>query len=235
MAELSLYNKRKGIFICFAGIDGSGKTTLARHLTDTLNRRGYRFHYVYGRFRPIISAPFLALGRSMLLKGKDIFKDYQGYTQSRAKLFRGRLPRVLFRNLLLFDQFVQIMLKINFPLMLGRNIVCDRYAYDTIITDIMPVVDLYCPSEKMIAIIRSYASLLPKPDFVFLADVPEEIAYGRKTDVPSLDYLTERRQTYLEVGRNLGMTVLDGTKQLELLKSEVETKVLQKTHQVSTE
>lgn len=235
MSGILLHNKRKRILLCFTGIDGAGKTTLAKHLTEALNQRGLKFHYVYSRFRPIISAPFLALGRSMLLHNKDIFKDYKGYTQSRAKLFRRRLPRALFQNLLLFDQFLQIMFKVKIPLMLGRNIVCDRYVYDTIITDIMPVVDLYCPSGKIVEIIKRYASLLPKPDFTFLADVPEEIAFSRKTDVPSIDYLKERRQTYLDVGRRLGMTILDGTKQLEQLKSEIEEHIFQETESMSTE
>ncbi len=227
--------KKRGILICFTGIDGAGKTTLAKHLTKTLNQRGVKFHYVYGRYRPIIFAPFLALGRSMLLHDKDVFKDYKRYTQSRRKLFRRRLPRVLFQNLMLFDQFLQIILKIKVPLLLGRNIVCDRYTYDTIITDIMPVIDLHCPPERIIALIESYASLLPKPDFTFLADVPEEIAYQRKNDVPSIEYLKERRQVYLDVGQKLKMAVLDGTKPLELLKSEIETIVFQKTGLIPAE
>ena len=226
---------KKAIFICFTGIDGAGKTTLAKHLTQTLNQKGIKFHYVYGRYRPIIAAPFLALGRSMLLHDKDVFKDYKKYTQSRGKLFRRRLPRVLFQNLLLFDQFIQIMVKIKISLMLGRNIVCDRYVYDTIITDIMPVVDLHCPPEKILAVIKSYISFLPKPDLVFLIDVPEEIAYQRKNDVPSIEYLRERRQVYLDVGRKLGMTVLDGTKPLEQLKSEIETCIFQEAESISTE
>ena len=220
--------KRRGILLCFTGIDGAGKTTLARHLAKTLNQKGVKFHYVYGRYRPIISAPFLALGRSTLLRDKDIFKDYKGYTQSRRKLFRKRLPRVLFQNLLLFDQFLQIMFKIKVPLMLGRNIVCDRYAYDTIITDIMPVIDLNRSLEEMLTVIKSHLSLLPKPNLIFLVDVPEEIAYQRKADVPSIEYLRERRQVYLDVGRKFGMSVLDGTRELELLKSEMRNTVLQK-------
>ena len=190
---------------------------------------------MYGRFRPIISAPFLALGRSLLLRKKDIFKDYQGYTQGRAKLFRRRLPGLLFQNLLLLDQYLQVMFKVKLPLLLGRSIVCDRYVYDTIITDIMPVVDLHCPPERILAIIRAYASRLPKPDFIFLADAPEEIALARKTDVPSIEYLRERRQVYLEVGRKLGMTFLDGTRPLELLKSEIETRILQEAKSIATE
>jgi dTMP kinase len=171
----------------------------------------------------------------LLLRKKDIFKDYQGYTQGRAKLFRRRLPGLLFQNLLFFDQYVQVMFKIKLPLMLGRNVVCDRYIYDTIITDIMPVVDLSCSPDRIIAIIRNYASRLPKPDFIFLADAPEEIALSRKTDVPSIEYLRERRQVYLEVGRKLGMAFLDGTKRLELLKSEVETRIFQAAKSIATE
>lgn len=55
-------------------------------------------------------------------------------------------------------------------------------------------------------------SILPKPNKIFLVDVPEELAYSRKNDIPHLDYLRDRRMRYLSICKSLGAIVLDGSK-----------------------
>ena len=64
--------------------------------------------------------------------------------------------------------------------------------------------------------------IAPKPDIAFLIDLPEEIAYQRKNDTPSIGYLKERREIYLNIGNEYEMMILDGTKSLEELKIEIE-------------
>ena len=62
---------------------------------------------------------------------------------------------------------------------------------------------------------------LPEPNLVFLADVPEEIAYQRKDDVPSIEYLKERRQRYLRIQKEYDMVRLDGCKSIAELEGTV--------------
>ena len=207
------------MFICFSGIDGAGKSTLARDLVAEMERRGIRSLYVYNRLRLVISKPALWVARVLFLRGKDIFGDYEEYSRARKAVFRKRLLSVAYEQLLLTDYFFQVLFKVAVPLALGRNIVCDRYVYDTVVTDL--AVDMNYTQERTKRVLKLYLRVLPKPDIVFLVDVPEEVAYGRKDDVPSIDYLKERRHIYLEVGQQHGMIVLDGSKDLASLESEI--------------
>ena len=47
---------------------------------------------------------------------------------------------------------------------------------------------------------------------MFLIDIPEEVAFHRKSDIPSIDYLNVRRDYYLSIAKEYGMVILDGTK-----------------------
>lgn len=212
--------KTKVFLICFTGIDGSGKTTLSKELVKLLNRKGVKCKYVYGKLNPFISKPFILIGREIFLRGKNPFKDYSEYSNSKRRVIMKHyfLSRI-YQKILLFDYMLQIFFKIKLPLMLDKNIVCDRYVYDTIITDI--AIDMYSKG-RIIKLLNNLQHFFPDPDITFLVDLPEEIAYKRKDDIPSIDYLKERRKIYLEVGEKFGMVVLDGSKSLEELRKEIQ-------------
>lgn len=224
LSRAQVEKTRKTLFVCFVGIDGSGKTTLAKKLVDAMKERGVTSYYVYNRLRLFFSRPLYLIGRPLLFRGKDVFDDYSGYSQAKQRLFKNRFICLGYTCLLLFDYFFQVMFKVRLPLALGRNIVCDRYVYDTVVTDLAVAMN-YSP-ERTRGVLRSCLVLCPKPDVIFLVDVPEEVAYRRKKDVPSIDYLRERRTLYLDIGREYGMTILDGSKDLELLEAETRNEVL---------
>ena len=213
------------MFICFTGIDGSGKSTLARKLVATLERRGIKSEYVYNRFQPLLTKPLIWIGRPLFLHQMNAFKDYDEYASARRRLFKNRLLSLIYESLLLLDYLFQAVMKVKFPLMMGRNIVCDRYVYDTVITDL--AVDINYSRRKINRVLKRLFLLLPKPDLTFLIDVPEKIAHQRKNDVPSIDYLKERRNIYLNVGKEQKMIILDGSKRLRELQSEIESKMFQ--------
>lgn len=216
--------RNKGIFICFTGIDGSGKTTLSKELVNLLKSNGIKSNYIYNRFVPFILKPFIMAARAFFLHKKDVFDDYRGYSATKIKAIEEHpFLSSLYLHLLLFDYFLQILFKIKLPLMLGRNIVCDRYIYDTIITDL--AVDFNYPDEESKMMLKKVFYLIPKPDLVFLVDVPEEIAFQRKDDVPSVDYLSDRRKLYIKICRDCGMIILDGSKNLMELRNTVKREV----------
>ena len=216
---------RNNFFICFTGIDGSGKTTLAKSLVVVMKRKGIECRYVYNRFNPFMLKPFIIVARALFLRGTDVFEDYTEDCNAKKKLFKNRFLSVIYQSFLLFDYSFQIFLKVKIPLMLGRNIICDRYIYDTVCTDL--AVDLNYSEKKTMDILRKCLYLFPKPDMIFLIDVLEEVAYGRKGDVPSVDYLKDRRNIYLEIGREHEMMILDGTQDLAELKDVVGNKVIE--------
>ena len=214
--------KTNGFLICFSGMDGSGKTTLSKELVELLNKKGIKCRYVYGRLNPFILKPFILIGDWLFLRGKDISKNYSEYSNTKRKAIEKHsfLSKV-YQQILMFDYSLQIFFKVKLPLIFGKNIVCDRYIYDTMITDLS--VDMNYSRDKVTNVLKNLLRFFPEPNITFLIDVPEEIAYKRKDDTPSIEYLRERREIYLDVGRKYGMIILDGSKRLEELQLELQS------------
>ena len=217
-------SRRKAKLICFIGIDGSGKTTLAKELVKTMNERGIRYKYVYGMLEPIIVKLCNFIGIKILLRGKDVFEDYVEYsTAKRSAIERHSFLFSFYRHLFLFEYFLQLIFKVRFPFMLGKNIVCDRYVYDTVITDLSG--GMGYSGAKIRDLIKKCFYVAPKPDLVFLIDLPEEVAFQRKDDTPAIEYLKERRGIYLDVAKEEKMVILDGSLPLNNLKHILEDQI----------
>lgn len=215
-----------GVMICIIGIDGSGKTTLARALVTRLQRAGYDAGYVYGRVQPLLSRVLMWAGRVFVVKGKkhEIFENYDDYSARKRQAFENGIFAGIFTWSLLFDQIVQGNLKFRLGLFTGRCIVCDRYVYDTVLTDIAP--DRKFSGRDARDLIEFAFRTVPRPDITLLVDVPEEIAFGRKDDVPDIRYLQERRHRYLELGDLPGVVLLDGSKAIDELSAEAYREVV---------
>jgi thymidylate kinase len=74
---------RRSHLICVAGIDGSGKTTLALGLVNHLRDMGYDVQYVHGDAHGIqflaILKPIKALAKSFFMRGTNQQTDYAHY------------------------------------------------------------------------------------------------------------------------------------------------------------
>jgi len=217
--------RTKSIFVCFTGIDGSGKSTLAKDLVDKLNGKGIRSQYVYNRFEPVLTKPAIILGKVIFFQGKGRAEDYHKYSVTRNKVFKNTLLSVAYHYLTLFDYWWQIMIRVTTPLKLGKNIICDRYIYDMIIEH---AIDLRYSDKRMEKMLSQLLRLLPKPEPVFLMDVSEEVAFQRKKDTPSIDFLKERRKLYLRLGERHKFTIIDGSQDLEESKHVIQDKVFTK-------
>ena len=219
--------KTKGFLICFTGIDGTGKTTLSKELVELLNEKGIKCKYVYARLNPFILKPFILLGGLVFLRRGEISENYFEYSNTKRRAIEkySFLSRI-YQQILLFDYVLQIFFKVKLPLIFGKNIVCDRYIYDTVITDLS--VDMNYSKDKTMCLLDATFRFSPKPDITFLIDVPEEIAYQRKNDTPSMGYLKERREIYLEVGKEYEMVILDGYRNLSDLKIVIKNKVMER-------
>jgi len=218
---------RNNFLICFVGMDGSGKTTLAKDLVETMRQNGIQYKYVYGRLEPFILKPFIMIGRKMFLRGNDMFEDYKQYSSAKnSAIKRHSFLFVFYRYVLLFDYFLQLLFRVRLPTILGKNIVCDRYVYDTAITDLS--VDMNLSSLEIQDLIERIFYIAPKPDLTFLIDLPEETAFQRKDDTPSIEYLRERRKIYLNIGKKYEMEVLDGSRSLNELESLIRKEVFRK-------
>ncbi|MBA7489546.1 Thymidylate kinase [subsurface metagenome] len=219
-------HRKRGLFVCFTGVDGSGKTTLAKTLVSIMKKESIGVKYVYNRYIPIVLRPVMLMGEFLFLRNKDFYRNYADYSNTKRRASKNHpLLAKFYQHLLLLDYFIQILFKIKLPLLFGKNIICDRYIYDTIVTDLS--IDFNYSEGDVKNSLDKILSLFPTPDITFLVDLPEKIAYQRKNDIPSIGYLKERRKIYLYLGKEYDMRILDGSKKLAELQCEVEKEVFQ--------
>lgn len=217
----------KGALVCFTGIDGSGKTTLARDLVMSLRQEGINAAYVYARYTPCLLRPLMLLGEHLFLRGQDPCLDYSSYSQTKKDTTkRKRLLSLVYQSLLMVDYFIQVFLKVWMPMLHGQSVVCDRYVYDTVANDL--AIDFNYSWRAVDAVLEWWMRFLPKPNITVLVDVPEKLAYSRKNDISSLDYVKERRPLYQYMAQKLEMFTLDGSKDLNELRNIVLCEVLRR-------
>lgn len=220
---MSTKNSSK-FLISFSGIDGSGKTTYAKHITRILKKKGVKCHYVYGRLEPFLLKPFIIIGRKIFLKEKDMFQDYKDYSnEKKNKIKKHSLLSKIYFFIMLLDYIIQLFLRVKIPFFMGYNIVCDRYIFDTVINDL--AIDMNYPNKKMKKEIDKFFRFFPKPTISFLIEVPVNIAFKRKNDTPSPKYLEERASRYKFIASKYDMIVVDGSKDLEEVKSFIKKKI----------
>lgn len=206
-------------FICFIGIDGSGKTTLAKSICEALSVKGYRFTYEWGSIEARLLKPFMRLGRCLFARGISREKNYSMFSREKRKRFsKHQFLFFPYKFLVLLDYAPQVFHKVVLPLFQGKRLISDRYIYDI---SINMGLNMNYNASKIAQSISIFFRFFPQPDVTFLIDVPEEVAFARKDDIPDIQYLKERRHIYLELARIFDMPILDGTKPLNDLTQEV--------------
>lgn len=205
--------------VCIIGIDGAGKTTLARGAVEALQKQGTPAAYIYGRQFPLASRVFMwALSRVSGLRGKDEWKDYHAYTTAKRRALGNPGISWLYTATVLLDYTNRIWRKLLPHLFTKRIVITDRYIYDVVVGDLGVFLG-YSPRKATRTLDRGL-KLAPKPMLTVLVDAPEEIAYARKTDVPHIDFLKARRTLYLQIKDRPEIKMLDGRHPPEeLLKS----------------
>jgi thymidylate kinase len=207
--------------VCIVGIDGAGKTTLARSLVTALQQQGEPAVYLYGKTWPAISRLLMSLGRVVLLGSHDIWQDHDLYTSSKKQTMRSPLLSGLYTVAIWLDYYSQIWVKLAPHLFSQRTVVADRYVYDVVIGDL--AVHLNYSLAKADRVIDRALRLLPRPGVTILLDLPEEVAFLRRSDVPHVNYLRERRPWYVRLAGRPEVWRLNGeTSSGELLKRVLE-------------
>jgi len=206
------------LLICFTGIDGSGKTTLAKTLARELAGEGYKSKYTWCgwlKFQSPLLAPFAAVGRKLLFR--RTVSDPEFNLDTSGKWANGSL----YWYLVMCDYVISTWLRVSIPLMRGQTtMVCDRYAYDLLAAAVVTQVSNYKSLQ------RALLNLLPKPDLTFLIDLPVEVAFQRKKH-PTIPVLRRLKNIYLALAKEHGMCILDGSKDLEELKAIIKSQALE--------
>ncbi len=205
--------------VCLTGIDGAGKSTLAQNVTDELVDRGFDARYVYGRYLPRLAYPMMELGRRSVLSDTSIEDDYVEHQAEKAGLFERAWVRRSYELLLMTDYAPQLCYRLVRPLLTADYVICDRYFYDTLLTDLGG--DVVRSPEEAVKRYQRYARVLPSPDYEFYIEISPEVSMERKDDVPAIEYLEDRKSFYDYFAEELDMHVLDGKMSREALTAAV--------------
>ena len=177
--------KRKGIFICVEGIDGSGKTTQAHKLVEVLKKVGFGAVYT----TEPSSGMYGMLLRNHILEGTR------------------RAPVVVEAVLFAVDRVDHVASEVKPLLRKGKVVVSDRYVYSSIAyqgTSGLPTKWLKEINKQIV-----------KPDLSFFIDVPPEIVMERinrqKSVMETLQTQKEVRKAYLRLVEEEGLLVIDGS------------------------
>lgn len=213
--------KRRPVrLICLTGADGSGKTTLARSVSDYLQARGHKVRYVHG----ILIKQFLLdivkpIAQRIFMRGTDERANYAHYSGVKAAASRRHpILSAMYGGIWYLDYWIEALRRVTLPVFRGELVVADRYIYDLLLNISLATAR---PVDKLSWLLNIFFLCNPKPDIVFLVDTPEEVALARKSDIHSIDYLRERRSEYLRMADRFGFQVLDGQAAPEQLVKEV--------------
>ncbi len=177
-------SKRRGVFICVEGIDGSGKTTQAHRLARTLTRMGYDAVYTTEPSRGIYGR----IIRKHILQGDS------------------RVPTVVEAVLFAVDRINHVRSEIEPLLNKGKIVVCDRYVYSSIAYQGAADLD-----TQWIKKINCNAI---DPDFVVYIDIPPGVVTNRiqrrKSVMETLQTQEKVRSLYLKLVKEEQLSMVYG-------------------------
>lgn len=199
--------------IALMGIDGCGKSTLSSALAADLARRGEPAVATWAMLRPFLLRPFIAAAKFLLVRKAPKSRDYAAHIAAkRAGMDKLRFAHAVYLAVMVLDYLPQAWWKVGLPRLLGRHVICDRYYHDMALDY---AVTVNGDAARMMHVLRLLERLVPRTDLHYFVDVPAEVAYARKDDVPSIDYLRERVALYRTMASELGLPSLDGQAPVE--------------------
>lgn len=211
------------MLICFNGIDGSGKSLQAHKLLEQLTAAGYPAVYVWSGGNAPLTKPLAHLSKAMLRRRRSAgaapaeaaapaepenssYRSYLSFTQS---IFKKRWVRTIWLQISLLEHMGEIWTKIVPHLLSGRIVVCDRYIYDRLVN--IAVLCNTSPAELKRQLRWARLYWVPQPNKWFFIDVPAEVAFSRKDDVPDVLFLERRIPLYQAIADTFKLEQLDGT------------------------
>lgn len=200
--------KRFKAFIVFTGIDGSGKTFHATSLSRELKKIGIPNVYLKPRDVSLVPS-FIGkwLERHPHLSPRNITISSEVNRSNSKSILKALCLTIPFLTYALIIYFVWIRLFRS-----KQVVICDRYFFDWFYNLL---------GDASIALLY----LLPKPDVVFILDVPVKVALRRMHDSfdkkLSEEYYESLRAWLLVIGKRLGFFVIDSAESIEKVKNRI--------------
>jgi len=208
-------------FVCFIGLDGSGKSTGIEYARKTLAERGVKVKVVRAAYVVKVMSFFTKIGKKLLMKGNsDPFSgDYKDYLEKmRKRANSGGIYYKIFSALTTFEFKLQIFFSITMNRLFGYTLLVDRYIYDNAVTY---AANMGLGEEYMRETIEKKWKRAPKPARIIYIKTPVEVCLSRKDDIPDPLYLEIREPLYKKISDMYGATVISGDDGLERMQNEI--------------
>lgn len=164
----------------------------------------------------------MALAKGTLFR-KTAVKDYNVGTEegerfhawqdTKRSVFRSGVLRRAYFALAVFDYLIQVWWRVGRGLLARRVVLADRYLCDLVIDQSL---NFGQSVEELVRMMqRPWTRLFPTPRLVIYLDLSEEVALERRDDIPSLDYLRERRTRYHALCEAMGYSVVDANRTID--------------------
>jgi thymidylate kinase len=224
---------RRGCLIAFTGIDGSGKTTQAELLVESLKQNGFNVSYVWSRWKPFLLRSLIKRWKSGSAAGDDkLNNDEINIKKKKQRMLSNPIIRWLWLSAFFIDYGLQIFVKIRLRLLKKGLVISDRIFYDSVIDQ---AINLGKNRDWLLRSLDSFwiRFIFPRPDVILYVDCPADTAFLRKDDAPNIEYLEARRTLYLKLTDKYQWLKVDGALSLEETSTQISNKIYSKIKQLS--
>ncbi|MGE4443328.1 MAG: hypothetical protein AB7D27_17870 [Desulfomicrobium sp.] len=200
-------------WVAILGLDGSGKSSIAKSIKETL-----------GHGKPFMDMRIAHWRPFFFRKCQDMSPIVEPHGKSERGIFSS-LAKLGFLVLEWIFGFWQCVL---FPRARGQLVIFDRHYIDLLVD---PRRYRY---GAPLWVARLTGALIPKPDMFILLDLPAEVARSRKPEVP-LDEARRLRKRYLDLAQGLtNARVVAADRPLNEVVADVEEIILAEAHKRTT-
>lgn len=217
------------MIIYLTGIDGSGKSTITDRLVrDVFTDR--EVNTIWARYKPkIVKAIVSPFKRKFVLDSDNTHLmddvEYSDWRKYKKNITNSWMLSQVFFFLQTFDYLLQLKKYKELMHRHADNLVfIDRYLLDFIVDQSVN----YGNIENHF-ITKYLLRKLNKLDIIFFIDTSEEVAFSRKDDIPSIEYLKERRNFYRQyISKLANVHVINNSNELTDTLAEITSVIVSK-------
>lgn len=185
--------------ILISGIDGSGKTTLAKQIAMDLESRGYKPNIVWIKAEHTFA--FLVSRVLTALNWRRPIANPNGIIVTRLEFFDNRFTRRIWPLIEFSSVLPLVIFKVKLPLLLGHSLVLDRFTVDTIVSVSLKVKKSHFEKSYFAELLLS---MIPKNCVFFLLDVDLTTVLERRPDIElSLEEVERELKLYKILSRKM--------------------------------